>query len=143
MLRAEVAEEIGLRLDVLLTEVGLSPADEAGALKEPIDDALRAMGYAEDDVPTAAPEDPATFIAMVLYWTLRRALFVLQTRFDASLPGGLSASQNQVTKNVERLLVIAEKEAVALNGAFATAEPRAVGIDLNTRMTPCGAAEWG
>jgi hypothetical protein len=57
--RADVSEYLGERYGAYLDAVSRTAADSVGNLKSVIDDALRALGYAAADIPTAvsATED--------------------------------------------------------------------------------------
>ena len=96
------------------------PEDSAGNLKEPIDDALRAMGYAEDDLAGAEPENARGFIAMVRYHTLRAVWERIGDRFNVSTSGD-SFSLNQGFGNVEKLLKQAEQDVIAIFGSLSPA----------------------
>ncbi|MCA9878216.1 MAG: hypothetical protein KC442_10560 [Thermomicrobiales bacterium] len=52
MNRAEAAAYIGERFGAYLNAVGRTAADSSGNLKPAIDDALRALGFADADLPT-------------------------------------------------------------------------------------------
>jgi hypothetical protein len=53
MNRAAAVSYLGPRFNKYLTEVGRTAVDSTGNLKEPIDDALLALGYASAELPTA------------------------------------------------------------------------------------------
>lgn len=133
MTRAEMAAQLGIRLASVLAKVGLAAADVSGALKEPIDDALRSMGYAEDELATAAPDDAVGFLAMARYQTLRHVRDALATQFDASLPGGLSGRRSQVFAQVTILVEAAEGDVIRLFGSVdaPAADGGLVTMDLN------------
>ena len=130
MNRATVAAEVGVRLSAQLADVGLTAADTTGNLKEPIDDALRAMGTAEADLATAAPDDATGFLAMVRYHTLRRVWELQGDRFNVGL-AGKSFSLQQAFANTERLLNLAAADVVRLFGTLDPAGSAVVTLDLN------------
>lgn len=120
MTRDEAAVEVGRRLSVVLAEAGIAVADTAGNLKEPLDDALRAMGYAETDLATAESDDAAGLLAMLRYQALRTAEERLAAKFDLST-GGDSFRLSQIAANVRALLARAEADAIALFGSLVMA----------------------
>lgn len=117
MNRLEVAAAVGARLVTQLGDAGMSSSDSSGNLKEPIDDALRALGYAEGDLSTAEPEDARGFIAMTRYHALRAVWERIGDRFDYSDPDG-SAKLNQTIGNVEKLLARAEADVIVIFGSL-------------------------
>ena len=137
MNRSEVAVAVGSRLVTQLGDAAMSAADTSGNLKEPIDDALRAMGYAEADLAAAEPEDARGFIAMTRYHALRAVWERIGDRFNVSTSGD-SFALNQAFGNVEKLLKAAEADVVAI---FGTLSPAGEGggiitIDVNTLGWP-------
>ncbi len=131
MTRAEVAAQVAIRLSAQLADAGLAATDVTNGLKEPIDDALRSLGYAEADLATAAPSDAPGFILMAKYHTLRLVLEKVADRFDVTT-GGDSYRLNQVIANLEKLLARAEADVIRWFGALVVADDGGViVVDLN------------
>lgn len=137
MTRLEVAAAVGARLVTQLGDAGMSAADSSGNLKEPIDDALRAMGYAEADLATAEPEDARGFIAMVRYHALRVVWERIGDRFNVSTSGD-SFALNQAFGNVEKLLDRASQDVIEIFGSLNPSGGSAgiITIDVNTLGFP-------
>ena len=115
MTRADIVGYIAARLGSLVSEAGLAPSDTTGNLKEPLDDALRVMGYAEADIATANPTDTRYVLICARYQTLLRIQEAIADRFDVSV-GGDSFKLQQVIDNVEKLLAKARIEMVTTSG---------------------------
>lgn len=141
MNRSEVASAVGSRLVTQLGDAAMSAADTSGNLREPIDDALRAMGYTEADLATAEPEDARGLIAMVRYHVLRIVLERIGDRFDYSDPDG-SARLNQTIGNVEKLLARAEADVIAIFGSLYPTDTTARIITINNNRLGWPEA-WG
>lgn len=121
MTRTEVATEVGRRLAGILAAVGVAATDTAGGLKEPIDDALRSLGFAAADLATAAPAEDGAFLALVEYHALRKAAAELAPRYGVALPGGLAAQRQHAFAHVQALLDRAEAALVAIFGVVPAA----------------------
>lgn len=107
MTRVEVAAEINARIGFWLVETEITAADTTGNLKEPLDDALAAMGVAQEDRATAEPADGDRFILEAEYHTLRKVVRVLALRFNVGL-GGNSFQLRQLFENAKVMLDDAE-----------------------------------
>ena|SRR5215216_6276768 len=139
--RSWVANEVGIRLATPLAGAGMSADDTAGSLKEPIDDALRLLSYAEDDIPTAIPDDASGFLALTRWTTLKAILERISSQFDLST-GGDSFRLSQVVGNVERLLGLAEADVIAIFGSH-PAEMAAEILTLDLAyLAPVGEREY-
>ncbi len=144
MTREEVAAVLGAELAVPLADAGMAATDTAGALKEPIDRALRGLGYAESALATAEPDDAPGFLALATYEALR-AILKRMTSFTAmALPGGLSLHDEQSVKHVENLLKQAKEDVAAHFGVVPSGSTGGVvSIDLDFLAEPAyGAARW-
>ena len=118
MHRDAAATETLRRLRGALAEAGMSLAD----LKEPIDDALRALGYPEGELATADEPNARGFLAMVRYHALKAVLDSLAGNMDIST-GDQSYRLNQVFANVEKLLGQSRAEVI---GIYGTMDPAGV-----------------
>jgi hypothetical protein len=132
MTRDEAAIEIGLRLALLLEEADITASDDPGALKEPIDDALRLMGYAEAEIATADPDDVPGFLTTLRYFTLRAIRDALAVNFDITSDGD-SFRLSQVRDAVEKMLTAAAADVVAIYGrlTITSADAAIISVDLN------------
>lgn len=108
----------------------MSAADSTGNLKEPIDDALRAIGYVEADLATAEPTNARGFIAMVRYHALRVIWERIGDRFNVSTSGD-SFALNQAFGNVEKLLDRASKDVIEIYGSLNPSDGSAGIITIN------------
>jgi hypothetical protein len=116
--RAWVAAEMARRLGTILTAAAIGPSPtEAGELKEPIDDALRMLGVAEDDLATDEFPDAAGALALVKLTTLKAAHAKIATRFDIGRQG-TSLRLQQTVATLERMIKAAEADVVAIFGAI-------------------------
>jgi hypothetical protein len=131
--RAEVAAFVGERYGAYLAAVGRSATDSAGNLKSAIDDALRALGYATVDLPTAEPTDPEgeeDLRVQVAYRTMAQVSRDLgATNFDITVPDG-SFKLSQLRAAAEADLVKAANEVSARFGTL--------GVVLSDSDTPFG-----
>ena len=136
MNRTEAAAYVGERLGAYLTAAGRTAADSAGNLKGVIDDALRALGYGEDELATAETTTAAAtedLRVQVLYRTLVQIVRDLGAQmFDLSSP--------EASLKLSQLRVAAEKELARAEAAviarFSTTEivtegGGLVSVDLN------------
>jgi hypothetical protein len=132
MTRAEVAAIIAVELATQLSDASMTGADTTGNLKEPIDQALRAMGESESTLSTATSDDPLGFLAMVRYQTLVKVRFALATNFDISMTG-MSVRLQQQFANITVLLEAARAEVIAIFGSVnpgSSADSSVAFIDL-------------
>ena len=122
--RAWVATELGRRLGVPLAAAFVLATDTAGNLKEPLDDALRMLGAAEDELgePDGAPggvwsSDVYTvpFLTLAIYTALKRAWAGVVANFDLSSQGD-SLRLSQPVAAIERMLKAAEADVVRMFG---------------------------
>lgn len=116
MLRSDAATLVALDLSAVLTAANMQGTDTTGNLKEPLDRALRAMGVAESDLATAAPDDGALFEAQAQYETLRTISRRLGDQMSLGT-GGDNFQLNQVFTNVQTLLKEAADRVKALGGS--------------------------
>ncbi len=115
MTRADIVGYLAARLGSLVAEAGMAASDTTGNLKEPLDDALRGMGYAEADLTTVVPTDTRSVLISARYQTLLRIQEAIADRFDVSV-GGDSFKLQQVIDNVEKLLAKARAEMFTTSG---------------------------
>ena len=139
--RAGVAGLVGSDLSAVLAAAGMAATDSAGALKEPIDRALRSMGYGEAALAGAAPADGALFEAQAQYETLRTVLRRLGDQTNLGL-GTTSLSLNQLFANVKALLAEAEDRVRSLGGAPGGSGVGTGALDLGWQTAGAG-PEWG
>lgn len=105
--RVDAASYLGGVLAQWLTDAGMTAADTAGNLKEPIDDAFLAVGVAWDDLATAevaAAGVPG--LRKVLRWQgLARVLDAIGGRVDVDIAGDGGKKRSQavvaLSKRVE------------------------------------------
>lgn len=121
MNRVEVATFVGERYGAYLTAVGRVAADTDGNLKPAIDDALRALGYATVDLPTAEPTDAEAeedLRVQVAYRAMAQVSRDLgATNFDITVPDG-SFKLSQLRGAAEADLVKAASEVIARFGTL-------------------------
>lgn len=140
--RVWAAGQVALRLTAPLAAVQMGSTDVTGELKEPIDDALRMLGYAESALASAEPDDAESlgFMYLVTYATLKAIWRKLATRFDISSQGD-SLKLSQITGNVERMLKAAEADVIRFYGAVPSGgsdDGGVVTLDLNYLSPPAG-----
>lgn len=135
--RIEAAEEMGRRLSLLFAQVELTTVDEPGEMKEPLDDALRLMGYAEDELVDAAPADVSTLLITLRYFTLKRMLDTLAVSFDLSTDGD-SYKLVQIREAVQKLLASAASDVLSIFGTLTITNQQigVIQIDLNYKSQP-------
>lgn len=117
--REWLAGEVGVRLATPLTLATMANEDEPGALKEPLDDALRRAGYAEDALanPAIPDHDGYAMVILAKWTTLQAVRLKLIGSFDITSEG-TSLRLNQRLKNVETLLKDAERDVIQVWGAI-------------------------
>jgi hypothetical protein len=138
--RVQLVAEVGGSLANVLTVTGLAATDTAGALKEPINAALRAMGVAETNLGSTAVDlvpdgaEPKA-LAFARFFVLDRAVDAVQDLTDVTAPGGAGAKDSQTVASLERqrdrALAVAEAYglsavgvvAVGYGGVFTTVGP--------------------
>lgn len=139
--REWLAGEVGVRLATPLTLATIANADEPGALKEPIDDALRLAGYPEDQLtnPTIPDQDGYAMVVLAKYTTLQAARLKLIGSFDIASQG-TSLRLNQRLKNIETLLKDAEAEVIRVWGSVPAGDAGENGgiISLNLNYLTSG-----
>jgi hypothetical protein len=101
-----VAAEVSIRLATQLADAEITPADSAGNLKEPIDDAMRMLGVDESDLTTVDFDDAVCLLAATRYTVLRMVLERISDRFNISTPRGRFDLATTVS-NVKQLLEFA------------------------------------
>lgn len=120
-------DETARRLGTILTAATIAATDTTGNLKEPIDDALRMLGYAESELATAEPASSLPFLALVRYTTLRLAWDRRSQSFDLNSEGtGLRLQQRVAT--LERMLKDAEGEVIRIFGGIPTGDHEEGGV---------------
>lgn len=99
----------------LLTESNLDSDAALRAYSTAIDQALRTLGYAEDELVSANVEDEVSeYLALLDYFALSRYVKVFAVRSDVSVSGAISASQSQAYKQVKELLDAATERLAGL-----------------------------
>lgn len=133
--RDTAAAEMQRRLSLLFEETELGTTDIAGEMKEPLDDALRLMGYVEAELVDAAPTDVPSYLTTLRYFTLKAMLDRLSIRFDISADGD-SFRLGQVRDAVEKLLAAAAKDVLAIYGRLTISDASAaiITLDLNFKQ---------
>ena len=114
--RTQLATLLGNRAGRALLAVGLTTADSATNLKEPLDDTLRALGVPYGSEASATLDDGrvAAFLAVGAVYLYRRALDEASGFADIAATGlGVSKSRNQIVKNLRDRLAEAETQAAA------------------------------
>lgn len=140
MTRAELAAWIGARYGAYLSAASRPATDAPGGLKEPMDDALLALGYLEANLATAAPTESvavADLRAAGAYFTMVQVVRDLGVLFDLGTSSGGNYRLSQMRAAAEKDL--AQAEAVMLSrGLPTTPETSDSGVavwDLNF-LTP-------
>jgi len=113
--RAWVASQVASRLATPLAAVQMGGSDLPGELGEPIDDALRMLGYEESELATAEPDDPLGFLYLAIYTTLTAIWHRMVSTFDISSQGD-SLKLSQRIGNVERMLAAAKADVIRVFG---------------------------
>lgn len=137
MNRAEAATFVGERYGVYLAAVGRAATDSAGNLKAAIDDALRALGYLEVDLPTAEPTDPEAeedLRVQVVYRAMAQIVRDLGTKMDVSLAGDsykLSQRRTAAEKDLEAAAMAVLERFGTLGVVVSDDSDPFVTIDLN------------
>ncbi len=95
MSRAELVGEVGGLLAQALAVVGMPATDTAGALREPVNQTLRALGVAQATLATAIVADgqEATAVAFARYFVLDRLVDAAHDLINLSAPGGARLEQ--------------------------------------------------
>ena len=99
----------------LLEALGVGTTDTAGALKEPLDAALRLIGVPESGLATAtvADGDIAPFLAALRWTVLRRLRNAAAARVTVSAPGlGVSKAASDYARHLDSLVEAARQEVV-------------------------------
>ncbi len=104
MSRVELVGEVGGLLNQAIALVGMPATDTAGALREPVNRTLRALGAAQATVTTAtvADGDEERAIAFARYFVLDRLVDAAHDLTDLSAPGGAALKQQQTVQSLER-----------------------------------------
>lgn len=114
MSRADATSYLAGTLAQLLSDAGLGSTDTAGALKEPIDDALLATGtdYADLASATVANADVVGFRLVLDYTGVLRCYRAIAHRVDVQLDGPqMSKTRSQAVRQLEKLVDDARKAA--------------------------------
>jgi hypothetical protein len=127
--RADAVAAIAAELSSLLTSAGMAATDTTGNLKEPIDRALRTLGYAASELATATPDDDAGLLALAIYETLTTIVARLAASFDIATSDGSSYRLQQVFANAKTVLEQAAATVTGLYGSVA-ASGGVVNVDL-------------
>lgn len=134
MNRADAAAIVASRYPTQLADAGMTGADTPGNLKEPLDDALLALGHGYDDLAGGDDRDPMGFVTLARYYTLRAVLARVSDRFDLSSAGD-SLRLSQTVEQVRALLAIEAQGVMAMFGNTAPAPASSanpfVTVDLN------------
>jgi hypothetical protein len=113
--RADAAQIAAAEFSELLAALGVGTADASGALKEPLDAALRLIGVAESGLPSAtvADSDAETFLAALRWTVLRRLRNAAAARVTISAPGlGVSKAASDYARHLDGLVEQARQEVV-------------------------------
>lgn len=117
----------------------MTAVDSTGNMKEPLDDALRGLGYEETEVPTANHDDVSGLLTVTRYYTLRAILERISTSFDLTDEG-----------SAFRLSQVVDQTRKLMNEAWSDAESYIAGggdpifdLDLNFLTPRYPATEWG
>ncbi len=136
MTRDDAADYIGARLSAYLDAVSRTVADSAGNLQPIIDDALRALGYADADLAFAEPtgsDEVAGLRLQLIYRALLQITRDLAVFIDISTAGD-SFKLSQMRTAALADLAIAEASVLSwfgtLDAAVADGDPF-VTVDLN------------
>ena len=114
MTRADARSFLAATLAQALTDAGLANTDTAGALAEPIDSALLAIGTDYDDLATAeiTSSDILGYRAVLEYAGLKRCYDAILARVDIQLDGPqMSKSRSQAVRQMENRIKIAQAAA--------------------------------
>jgi hypothetical protein len=104
MTRVDAAAYLAGQFSQLLTEAGIGDDDESGELREPIDDAMLAMGVAFSDLTDDTYElsNPFGFRAVLRLKALERIYDAVANRVDISLDGPtMSKARSQFLKHLK------------------------------------------
>lgn len=111
MTRAEAAAYVAARYGAYLKAASRPGSDTATGLAGALDDALRTLGYAAADIPTAAPTDPEAeedLRVQAVYRAMQQIVRDLgATQFDVAT-GGDSFKLSQLRAAAEKDLAAAE-----------------------------------
>lgn len=135
MTRDEAATFLGQRLGAYLSTVVRTVEDSAGNLQPIIDDALRALGYAEPDLATAEPDDRAGYEVQLRYRALLQITLDLAVFFNLGT-GGDQYSLVAIRQAAEKDLKRAEDAVLAYYGTLGVvaADDDAVFATLDTNI---------
>jgi len=125
MTRDDAASYLGARFSAYLAAVSRGVSDAPGALGEVIDDALRALGYAEADLSTAEAANQSErtdWTVQLVYRALLQLSRDLGAVFDVST-GGDSFRLSQMRVAVEKDLASAEAAVLARFGTTDVLDP--------------------
>lgn len=95
----------------LATEANWAETARLFAYSLMIDQALRSLGVPEDTLMAATVtdgDDIAAYYALLDYFALMRFSTAFSTRTDVSVSGAINASQSQIWKQVNEMLLKAE-----------------------------------
>lgn len=137
--RGWVVTELSRRLATQLSDAVIAATDTAGNLKEPVDDALRMLGYAEAELALAVPDDTeaAGFLALARLTTLKAVRDRLADRFDINVTGAIGLRLQQVVATVERMITEAQADVIAHYGAIpAAGTDTMIEIDMGYSTDP-------
>lgn len=112
--RANAATWVANTLGALLADAGIGTADDAGALGDPIDEALLLIGTPPADLTTATVPDAERYgFQRVLRWrVLVRVRDAVANRVDISMADpSISKSRNQIVANLNGLVDAAAADA--------------------------------
>ena len=116
MNRAAASTYLTSEYSALMTEIGFDSGATAIAYSTATDMALRQLGFAEVDLPTAdvAQADILGYLALLNYYALRRIQRDLSVRVDVTIAGQITATRSKAAIQVKALLDDARAEAEAL-----------------------------
>lgn len=115
MKRATALDYLQNEYQEMATEVSFDSEQALRAYGIVIDQALRLLGYQEDELPTAdtRPDESTAYLAALDYFALARFARVFSIRTDAFV-SGLSVSQSQAFGQVTYLKVEAAQRLAGL-----------------------------
>ena len=116
MNRAAASAYLTSEYSALVAEIGFDTNATTTAYSTATDMALRQLGFAETDLPTAdvAQTDILSYLALLNYYTLRRIQRDLSIRVDVTIGGQIMATRSKAAVQVKQLLDDARAEVEAL-----------------------------
>lgn len=128
--RAGAAAIIAAENAELFASLGVGTGDTSGALKEPIDAALRVLGVAESALSSATvpDDDRAGFLAVLTYRALLRLQRAAAGRKQSISGNGVSINYGDLSSRINALLADALTQ-MAIYGRGITMASGSFGLD--------------